>query len=145
MVANGDAGEALHAHEAVRVIDTAREGLPLPIIEGEGSARAVLWPGNGGRFRSLHLVEIAAGSSTRALTHAHDCVYYVIAGAGDIVDLASGAPQPLIEGAMVHIDAGDGYRLEAAAGGLHLVGGPCPPDDAFYALARERATAGNEA
>lgn len=145
MVANGDAGEALHAHEAVRVIDTALEGLPLPIIEGEGSARAVLWPGNGGRFRSLHLIEIAAGSATCPLTHANDCVYYVIAGAGAIVDRASGAAQTLIEGAMVHIDAGDAYRLEAAAGGLRLVGGPCPPDEAFYALARERAPAENEA
>lgn len=145
MVGNGDAGEALHAHDAVRVIDTAREGMSLPIIDGKGSARAVLWPGNGARFRSLHLIDIGAGSSTLTLTHENDCVYYVIAGAGVVVDVSSGAAQPLVEGAMVHIDAGDSYRLEGATDGMRLVGGPCPPDAAFYALAQGRATAKNEA
>lgn len=144
MVANGDAGEALHAHDAVRVIDTAREGIPLPIVEGQGWARAVLWPGNGALFRSLHLITIGAGSATLALSHANDCVYYVMAGAGMIVDLSSGAAQPLIEGAMVHIDAGDAYRLQAAADGMRLVGGPCPPDEAFYALARQGSSAKSE-
>jgi mannose-6-phosphate isomerase-like protein (cupin superfamily) len=144
MVSNGDVREAVRSRDVVRVIDTASEGFSLPIVHGDGTARAVLWPGNGARFRSLNLVDLGSGSATIDMTHANDCVYYVIAGAGQIVDLKSGAIQPLIEGAMVHIDAGDAYRLVSEDEGVRLVGGPCPPDAALYALPRGQVAAESE-
>lgn len=116
----------------VRVIDTASSGAELPIIERNGQARAVLWPENGARFRSFQLISLLEDGSTQPLSHASDCVYYVIAGEGEIVDLASGEASPLTEGTMVHIDAGDSYRLRSATG-ARLLGGPCPPDPALYA------------
>jgi mannose-6-phosphate isomerase-like protein (cupin superfamily) len=116
----------------VRVIDTASSGAELPIIEENGQARAVLWPGNGARFRSFQLISLLEGGSTRQLSHASDCVYYVIAGEGEIIDLATGEASALVEGSMVHIDAGDSYRLRSSKG-AKLVGGPCPPDPELYA------------
>jgi len=120
------------AVDTVRVIDTSSSGPVLPIIEKNGEARAVLWPGNGARFRSFQLISLTEDGSTEALRHASDCVYYVIAGEGEIVDLGSDEVSPLTEGAMVHIDAGDAYRLRSAQG-IRMLGGPCPPDPALYA------------
>lgn len=116
----------------VRIIDTASSGAALPIIEKNGEARAVLWPGNGARFRSFQLISLFEGGSTDALRHASDCVYYVISGEGEIVDLDSDEVSPLGEGTMIHIDAGDSYRLRSKAG-MKMLGGPCPPDPALYA------------
>ena len=118
--------------DTVRVIDTASGGPALPIIEKNGEARAVLWPGNGARFRSFQLISLREDGSTQALRHASDCVYYVIAGEGEIVDLGSDEVSPLGEGTMIHIDAGDSYRLRSVKG-VRLLGGPCPPDPALYA------------
>ena len=111
---------------AVRVIDSAVEGRELPIIEGPGSARAVVGPHSGARFRSFQRIDLGPGGATIPLSHASDSVYYVIAGTGAIVDLASGEEHPLSEGTMVHIDAGDRYRFTSASGDLKLLGGPCP-------------------
>ena len=127
----------LSSFSAVRVIDASAEGLNLPIVEGKGSARAVLWSENGARFRSMHLLDLCGGDKTVVLSHASDCVYYVTAGSGHIVGEGKGPRLPLIEGAMTHIDAGDRYRIEADESGLHLLGGPCPPDAADYATLRE--------
>ena len=118
--------------DTVRVIDTSSGGANLPIIEKNGEARAVLWPGNGARFRSFQLISLFEGGSTEALSHASDCVYYVISGKGQVVDLGSGDVSDLAEGTMIHIDAGDAYRLRSATG-VKLLGGPCPPDPALYA------------
>ena len=121
------------ASETVQVIDTATQGIALPIVRGKGAARAVLWPGNGSKFRSFHVIILERGDSTVDLHHPSDCVYYVVAGAGEIVDLNTGERSALSDGAMVHIDAGDSYRLQSESAAMRLIGGPCPPDPAFYA------------
>ncbi|MCA3575060.1 MAG: hypothetical protein IOC86_14180 [Aestuariivirga sp.] len=119
----------------VRVVDSNTSTVKLNIIEGGGNAKVALWPGNGALYRSFQVLDLSPGSATIALSHASDCVYYVIEGQGAIVDTASLAEIPLAEGAMVHIDRGDGYRLKASLSrGLKLLGGPCPPDPALYDL-----------
>lgn len=117
----------------VRVVDSNTSTTTLDIIEGGGNAKVALWPGNGALYRSFQVLDLSPGSTTIPLSHASDCVYYVIEGQGVIVDTASLEEMPLVEGAMVHIDRGDGYRLKAApASGLKLLGGPCPPDPSLY-------------
>lgn len=117
----------------VRVVDSNASTAMLNIIEGGGNAKVALWPGNGALYRSFQIVDLAPGSATIALSHASDCVYYVIEGQGAIVDAATLVEVPLVEGSMVHIDRGDSYRLKAAAAdGLKLLGGPCPPDPGLY-------------
>lgn len=118
----------------VRVIDSAGGCPEIPIIAGAGNARVVMWPGNGAKYRSLQIITLDAGSRTIRLHHGSDAVYYVISGAGSITDLGLGEVSPLVEGAMVHIDAGDAYLFAAGDDqAMKLVGGPCPADESLYA------------
>ena len=99
----------------------------------DGNAKLVLSPHNGASFRSFQLVSLAGGARTIELSHASDCVYYVIEGEGAVVDAASLARFDVAEGHMIHIDGGDRYRIEAGTAGIKVIGGPCPPDPALYA------------
>jgi mannose-6-phosphate isomerase-like protein (cupin superfamily) len=116
----------------VRVIDSAVGCPEIPIVEGEGNAKVVLSPHNGASFRSFQLVSLQQNARTVGLRHASDCVYYVIEGEGAIVDAAGGSRFDLAEGHMVHIDAGDLYRIEAGNAGIKVIGGPCPADAGLY-------------
>jgi mannose-6-phosphate isomerase-like protein (cupin superfamily) len=108
------------------------EGPELAIVEGEGNARAVIWPGMGAQLRSIHRIELGAGSRTIAMRHPSEAVYYVVAGAGEVLDLGDGSTQSLRPGSMAHVDAKTPYRFGAGAQGVCLVGGPSPPDPALY-------------
>jgi mannose-6-phosphate isomerase-like protein (cupin superfamily) len=117
----------------VRVIDSAVGCPEIPMVEGEGNAKLVLSRHNGASFRSFQLVSLAGGARTIELSHSSDCAYYVIEGEGAIIDATSLARFDLSEGHMVHIDAGDRYRIESGTAGMKVIGGPCPPDEALYA------------
>jgi mannose-6-phosphate isomerase-like protein (cupin superfamily) len=121
----------------VRVIDSKVTGQALPLVRGSGTAQAVLWPGNGARYRTFNIIDLAAGDTTRDLRHAAECIYYVERGDGAIRDLEDDSTQGLREGSMIHIGMGDAYRLEAGARGMRLVGGTVPVDPAFYELGAE--------
>ncbi len=120
-------------YHAVRVIDSATEGVEIPLVEGQGNAQVVLWPGNGAKYRSFHLFSLDKSDRTVELSHESDCVYYVMHGSGTVLDLATDDRQPLGEGTMIHIDAADRYRIEAGEDGIKFLGGPCPPDEKLYA------------
>jgi mannose-6-phosphate isomerase-like protein (cupin superfamily) len=123
--------EAPFSH--IRVIDSAAGCPEIPIVEGEGNAKVVLSPHNGGLFRSFQLISLLGNARTVRLSHVSNCVYYIIEGTGRIVDEADGRHIEVAEGHMLHIDAGDSYRIEAGGNGMKLVGGPCPADESLYA------------
>lgn len=108
------------------------QGPALEIVEGEGRAHAVIWPGMGARLRSIHRIELAAGSRTIPMRHPSEAVYYVMGGGGEILDISESTTEPLRTGAMAHIDPNTPYRFVAGDEGLSLVGGPSPPDPAIY-------------
>jgi quercetin dioxygenase-like cupin family protein len=108
------------------------QGPALAIIEGEGRAHAVIWPGMGARLRSIHRIELGGGARTIGLRHPSEAVYYVMDGTGEAVDLDAVERQALRPGSMVHIEPGTTYRLSAGGDGMSLVGGPSPPDRALY-------------
>jgi len=66
------------------------------------------------------------------MEHPAEGVYYVLAGAGAVAGDGPAGKSDLIQGSMVHIAPGTGYRFIAGAGGLEFLGGPCPPDLALY-------------
>ena len=76
----------MRAPREVRVLRAADHGPVLPIVEGEGSARPIVWPGSGAAFRTMHRIELAGGSRTVALKHAMEAAYYVIRGDGVVRD-----------------------------------------------------------
>jgi mannose-6-phosphate isomerase-like protein (cupin superfamily) len=115
----------------IRILDGSA-GPELPIVEGHGVARAIVWPAMGARSRSLNRIWLTAGAGTVELVHPSDAVYYVIEGAGSVLDAATSEAQDLRTGAMFHVDAGTTYSVRAGGGGMQLVGGPAPADDALY-------------
>lgn len=116
----------------VRVIDTGMCRAPLSMVERGGVAHALLWPGNGAHFRSFNLIELEARGLTLGLRHGEECAWYIRSGYGVVRDLDSDSVLPLFEGSMIHIGAGDRYRIEAGESGLTAIGGTVPADPAFY-------------
>ncbi|HEY7632660.1 MAG TPA: cupin domain-containing protein [Thermoleophilaceae bacterium] len=110
--------------EGVQVLGP--DGPSIDLVEGEGSARALVWPDVGAEFRSMHLILLGAGARTRRQRHQDEAVYYVLGGSGSV------AGEQLEEGSMVHVAAGAAYVFEAGADGLELIGGPSPPDAGVY-------------
>ena len=130
----------------VRVLDAGDACPALPLVDGEGVARAVIWPGIGAELRSMHRIRLAAGARTTPQRHSMEAVYYVMSGGGAVRDPDQPQRQPLVEGAMVHVEPGTdipyedappafgdrrrhGQLLAACAGhrdpGGPLPGGPC--------------------
>ena len=119
---------------SARVVDSAAGCPEIPIIVGPGNARVVMWPGNDTQFRTFQIITLERGARTIRLHHGSDAAYYVMSGAGAIVDLASSEVFPLVEGSMVHIDAGDAYQFVTNDGqDMKILGGPCPADETLYA------------
>jgi quercetin dioxygenase-like cupin family protein len=112
-----------------------RDDIALPLVEGaSGAVRALVWPGMGARHRSMHHIALPAGARTVPHRHADaEAVYYVVQGRGAIEDLDGGLRHAVGPGAFVLITPRSRYRIAAAPDSeLVCVGGPCPPDPAFY-------------
>jgi mannose-6-phosphate isomerase-like protein (cupin superfamily) len=122
----------VNKHLAEVVVTSAAEGPDLAIVAGEGTARAVIWPGMGAELRSMHRISLRRDARTIEMTHPSDAVYYVIAGGGEAVDRETGEGSALVLGSMVHVDAGTPYALVAGGEGMELIGGPCPADPSLY-------------
>src|SRR5258708_10408680 len=115
---------------SARVVDSAMGCPEIPIIVGPGNARVVMWPGNDAQFRTLQIITLERGARTIRLDHGSDAVYYVMSGAGSIADLGSKEVFPLVERAMVHIDAGDAYQFMTNDDpDMTVLGGPCASDE----------------
>ena len=128
-------------HRRVTTVDSAvreiqvlsvADGPELAIVDGDGLARAVVWPGVGATLRSIHTISLGADARTIELSHPAEAVYYVMSGTGTAIDTTINEVQELRTGSMVHIEPGTRYILSAADGGLELVGGPSPPDPRLY-------------
>jgi len=117
-----------------QVLRSDRDFVALPLVEGGGEVRAIIWPGMAARHRSMHYIALAAGA--RTVPHRHpdsEAVYYVISGEGLILDLDAGTTHSLHTGSVVFMTAGTRYRIAAGrATAMICVGGPCPPDPALY-------------
>jgi quercetin dioxygenase-like cupin family protein len=124
---------AIAPPRTVVVLDDGPSCPQLPLVDGSGRARAVVWPGVGAYKRSLHRFSLAAGARTVAQDHPSEAVYYVMSGGGVVRDPDAGTADPVDPGAMVHVTPGTGYVFEAGPSGLELVGGPCPADERLYA------------
>lgn len=108
------------------------DGPELPLVEGAGAARAIVWPGMGAKARSLHHIWLAPDARTVPQRHSGEAVYYVVNGDGIVFDSTADERQSLREGGMFHIDGGTEYVVEAGERGIELVGGPAPADPALY-------------
>ncbi len=119
--------------ESIQVIDSVHSQ-EIPIVDGVGNAKVVIWPGTGARHRTFQVINLGENSKTVQLCHPEsDAAYYVLKGQGSVFDVDTGQSQELGEGGMVHIDAKDRYQFVASVSGMDLLGGPCPADVSLYA------------
>lgn len=118
--------------DKVQVVDVDDRCPILPIVEGDGVVRAVIWPGMGATSRSMHRITLSPGSSTGLLRHPMEAVYYVISGVASVHDGANGTSEQLRPGSMAFVEPDTAYVLAAGAEPVELVGGPCPPDPSLY-------------
>ena len=119
--------------ESIQVIDSVHSQ-EIPIVDGIGNAKVVVWPGTGARHRTFQVINLGENSKTVQLCHPEsDAAYYVLKGQGSVFDVGTGEAQELGEGGMVHIDAKDRYQFVASVSGMDLLGGPCPADVSLYA------------
>src|SRR5258708_24154121 len=125
----------------VQVIPLRGKGPLLPIVKGDGSARAVIWPGTGAAMRSIHLIQLAPSSETVLLVHHTESVYYVLDGTGTVAGDGPSPATALAPGAMVHVGPETAYRFTAGNGGPEFFGGPFPVDPTRY---REAGRAARE-
>ena len=115
-----------------RVLSFDADCPELPLVVGEGRAVAVVWPGSGASFRTMHHVTLDEGAETVVQRHDGEAVYYVKSGSGCVVDPDQGSSDQLSEGNMVFVEPGTAYRFVADAAGLVILGGPCPADITLY-------------
>ena len=115
------------------------DGPSLPLVEGDGSATALVWPGCGARLRSMHLITLGSAARSRPQSHEHEAVYYVIGGTGTV------GSHKVEEGSMVHVAPGVSYVFEAGDDGLELIGGPSPADESLYKEASPAGEGGDPA
>jgi quercetin dioxygenase-like cupin family protein len=116
----------------VRVIDADDNCPVLPLVDGEGIARAVIWPGIGASLRSMHLVELSPDAKTVPMRHPMEAVYYVIEGRAVALDLDDDSANNVGAGSMIFVEPNTEYVIAADGQAVRLVGGPCPPDFDLY-------------
>jgi mannose-6-phosphate isomerase-like protein (cupin superfamily) len=116
----------------VDVLDSTTDGPELPIIEGRGVARAIVWPGMGAKTRSLHRITLEPGSRTISMCHEMEAVYYVRAGVATVVDGDAPDPHVVESGSMFFVEPNTSYTVLAGDDLVELIGGPSPPDPALY-------------
>ena len=120
---------------AIRIFHVDRDFVEVPLVQGALSARVVVWPGVGARRASFHYVAYEAGQSSVPHSHpASEDVFYIVEGEGSMVEYRSGrevSEQPIGPGSVVFVEPGTEHQVRARTP-LVNVGGPCPPDEAFY-------------
>jgi mannose-6-phosphate isomerase-like protein (cupin superfamily) len=106
-------------NESIQIVD-AVHSQEIPIVDGIGNAKVVIWPGMGARYRTFQIINLGENSKTAQLCHpASDAAYYVLKGHGRVLDVGTGQSEELGEGGMVHIDANDPYQFVASLSGMN--------------------------
>jgi mannose-6-phosphate isomerase-like protein (cupin superfamily) len=119
------------SNDRVLVLD-ADEGPSLAIVEGDGSAHAIIWPGMGAAMRSLHRIALEPGARTIEMRHEGEAVYFVREGEVTVEDGDAGESHVVPSGRMFLVDPGTRYAIHANGDRVEVVGGPSPPDPSLY-------------
>jgi quercetin dioxygenase-like cupin family protein len=116
----------------VRVVRSDADRPLLELVDGDGEARAIIWPGMGAELRSVHRIILGVGSRTVEQRHPGEAVYYLKSGDARVHDLATGENFELVRGSMIHVEPETPYQFTAEGDGAEIIGGPCPHDPSLY-------------
>lgn len=116
----------------VQVVRADSDRPLLELVDGDGEARAIIWPGMGAELRSVHRIVLGPGARTVEQRHPGEAVYYLKAGGALVHDLVTGENFSLASGSMIHVEPQTSYRFIAQGAGAEIIGGPCPSDPSLY-------------
>lgn len=120
---------------SARIVTPADWGADLNICKGTGSCQEIVGRAIGATARSLYWFELAAATSTIALKHAGEAVYYVVSGSVR-VESTSCPALSFQAGGMFHVRPATDYAIVADTD-AEIVGGPSPVDPGFGTPAEE--------
>jgi len=130
---------------AIRILKLNKDYVLIPLIKG-GMAKAIIWPGMGAKFASMHYVEMKPGEEN--ILHMHEYsedVFYVVQGRGVVVDGNTGKEYPFEKGNFVYVEPGTIHAVKSFGPENFIsVGGPAPPDTDLYIKAGLIKKGGNE-
>jgi mannose-6-phosphate isomerase-like protein (cupin superfamily) len=117
----------------IQIKRLAQDGVEFHIGDG-CRAQALVSPGMGSIYRSMHHIEIPALHKTKELVHKDsEAAYFIVQGKGKATDVETGEEFAVQRGNMLLLDAGTRYCFEAFEGETMIcIGGPCPPDHDLY-------------
>ena len=120
------------------VVSPSMWGPDLKLVSNGGTCREIIGPRTGAALRSLYHFRFEPLSTTTALKHPDEAVYYVVSGAVDVVSRA--APTSVVdEGGMFHVRPCTDYTISSPLGAV-VIGGPAPVDPGFGTPAAEVVT-----
>ncbi|MBY8863363.1 cupin domain-containing protein [Nocardia sp. CA2R105] len=112
----------------MRVVSRQDWGEDLGLVQG-GVWQEMVGPSLGAKCRSLYNLEFGPDSTTNALAHTGEAVYYMNSGTVTVTEhlVYDDISHDLGEGAMLHVKPGTSYTLSSTTG-ARVVGGPSPVD-----------------
>ncbi|ATW27769.1 cupin domain-containing protein [Candidatus Formimonas warabiya] len=113
----------------IKILHVDRDYVRIPLVPG-GDARAVVWPGMGGKNASLHYVVMKPGQEN--VPHVHkmsEDIIYVIQGQGVAVDLDQGTEHPFTKGSVIYVPPGIQHTVKATGTEDYIVVGTLAPAD----------------
>ena len=117
----------------IKILDVDKDYADLPLVK-KGVARAVVWPGMGAKYGSMHYFVMIPGEEN--LPHFHERsedIFYIIQGKGAVMDLDKNIEYPIEEGCVVYIEPGTKHMVKSyGPKDLMTIGGPRPFDLKLY-------------
>jgi len=113
--------------KGIRILDPAREGVPMPMIARRSAL--VVSPHMGANYAVMNVVELEPAEKNVPHLHSRsEDSLFILSGSGWAHDLDAETRLPLAAGCAVIVPPGVRHTVEAGPEGLKSIGGPVPPD-----------------
>ena len=118
---------------AIKILKIERDFVEIPLIKG-GMAKAIIWPGMGAKYGSMHYFRMAPGQEN--VLHSHETeedMFYIVQGSGVVLDGNTGIEHPFVQGNFVFVEPKTLHAVKAFGTEDYIsVGGPTPADMNIY-------------
>lgn len=118
---------------SIKILDPEKDYVEIPLIKG-GMAKAIIWPGMGAKYGSMHYFVMKPGEENVLHSHSNEeDMFYVVQGNGVIVDATNGAEHKFKKGDFVYVAPNIVHAVKSLGPEDFIsVGGPSPADMEIY-------------
>lgn len=119
---------------SIKILKPEKDFVTLPFVDGsQGVAKAIIWPGMGAKFGSMHYFVMPPGEKN--VPHSHETMedmFYVVQGKGYIID-GDNKKHYFTKGDFVYVPPKCIHAVVSEGPEDFIsVGGPTPPDAEMY-------------